>query len=253
MLPVIDFGGIKMFDATGLFPDKRGGAGYNFPARNKSQINGLAFHHDTAPFFSGDANDEISRMALIYRLHSTYYTNGYPSGVSGGSGGQWDWSGIGYHGCIFPSGRIYLVGGLETMRAHVANHNDHLTGFVLAGNFSQDPPLLGSLLAAGNVLKAMRNYYGFDIEYRGHREWVTQAAWATECPGDTFEDWLPKIRQIADAKEVDLAQEINDRIRTALAPNVVKINQGLQDVNLTEMQEASTSLKAQVDWLIKSK
>lgn len=255
-LPVIDINGVKFYDASGLYKDKTGGVGYSFPYRNKSQVNGLAFHHDTAPFFGVTSNEELERLNVIYQLHTKYYRYGYPSGVGGGSGGQWDWNGIGYHGAIFPSGRIYLVGSLETMRAHVAQHNDHLTGFVFAGNFSNNPPALGSILAAGLVLSAMRAYYNNPtLEYRGHRQWVTSASYSTECPGDTYLSWIPSIGKIADASEMQKNSMVVKAIKDALAPNILKIidGNGKMPPDLGEMHDGAHNLDAQLDWLLRSR
>ena len=186
-----------------------------FPTRALSEITGIAVHHDAGFFDGADKNfngttvdEEHKRIFAVHRMHVT--SNG--------------WEGIAYHLYVFPSGRIWYVGDLRTIRAHVAHQNTHLAGIVLAGDFTTNPPMLGSILGLANAIDAINIECGRPLPYKGHRQWVKPEhlpQWATACPGDTFEKWLHKPREIIAA---GLARETAARadaaIFAALAPNL---------------------------------
>lgn len=232
-LPKLTVNGVDIWDARIWFPTRVGASGVTFWGRTAEQVTGLALHHDAVAFqdidrnFSGTTIDEErARMQASYNWH-TKFRDGNPDmkriGVDG-----WNWPGMGYHLYAFPSGRIYLVGDLATVRAHVAHRNTPLAGLVLAGDFTNAPPVDGLLLAAGSALLYIWGWTGRIIEPRGHRQWAV-AGWGTACPGNTYQAWVPSILEIAAAiarNREEVAAET--RIRSAMQPNWDALNlQGL--------------------------
>ena len=63
--------------------------------------------------------------------------------------------GIGYHVCVFPSGRAYRVGEQGTQRANVANLNHEVDGLCFIGTFTpRTPPSADALASAASVIRA---------------------------------------------------------------------------------------------------
>lgn len=151
-----------------------------FYRRTAEQITGIALHHDAAFFDGADKNfngttedEEKARILSAHRFHTV--TNG--------------WGGIAYHLYVFPSGRMWHVGDLLTIRAHVAFRNTSLVGIVAAGDFTRTAPPLGTLLAYANAIDAVNRQLRRPLPYKGHRGWAV-AGWGTACPGDTYEQWI---------------------------------------------------------------
>lgn len=166
-----------------------------FPRRSVDKISGIALHHDAGFFDGADRNfngttedEEYNRILGVHRLHTV--KNG--------------WAGIGYHLYVFPSGRMWHVGDLLTVRAHVASRNTQLVGIVAAGDFSTRWPPLGTILAYANAIDAVNRQLRRPLPFAGHREWAVEG-WATQCPGDTFRQWIRIPAVIVDA----IAQEFN--------------------------------------------
>lgn len=118
------FVGVRVYDVRGLFSD-------GFGPTNVVVKIGYAIHHDAVLMadedknFSGTTLDEdLDRIAVIHRYHTQ--TNG--------------WAGIGYHRLISPAGRVFLVGGSASQRAHVAGLNHKWIGYCFMGDWSNGRP-----------------------------------------------------------------------------------------------------------------
>lgn len=163
-----------------VFNDLVGALYDSFPRRTVAQITGIALHHDAAFFDGADKNfngttedEEYARIYAVHRMHTQ--TNG--------------WGGIAYHLYVFPSGRMWHVGDLLTIRAHVHSRNLPLVGIVAAGNFTSVPPPLGTLLAYSNAIDAVNRQLKKPLPYKGHRDWAIPSQ-PTACPGDTYQQWI---------------------------------------------------------------
>ena len=62
--------------------------------------------------------------------------------------------GIGYHVCVFPSGRAYRVGRQGTTRAHILGQNHLYDGLCFIGTFTNATPTPAAIEAARNVISA---------------------------------------------------------------------------------------------------
>lgn len=204
-LPPIELGGIRVWDATSWFPYKGDGGAVVFRPRTADQIEETAIHHDAVAFsgldtdFDGSTVDEErDRMQASYNWHTKYWPHTISDGRSG-----WNWPGMGYHLYVFPSRRIYLVGDLLTVRAHVAYRNTRSIGIVGAGDFSIKQPEGLQVVAYGQAVAWAWLSRGAELPVEGHRVWAAQnppairAAWSTACPGDTYNTWIPDVRRVA--------------------------------------------------------
>ncbi len=203
-LPLLERGGIKVWDATVWFPTKSGG-NVVFRPRTATQIEETAIHHDAVTFDGRDLNfngttvdEERGRMQASYNWHTKFW----PS-ASYTPGQGWNWPGMGYHLYCFPSGRIYLVGDILSIRAHVAYRNTRSTGIVGAGDFTRERPDGLLVTAYGQAAAWSWLVRGAALPLEGHRIWAgmnaagVRSVWATSCPGDTYEKWIPDVRRIA--------------------------------------------------------
>lgn len=224
-LPTIEFAGVTVYDARQWFPDQIGPPGaVVFHQRSLDQITGIAAHHDAVAFDDIDKNfngttidEERARMAASYRWHTKFFPQ--PTPLQGWNGRYgWNWPGMGYHIYVFPSGRIYLVGPLETVRAHVAYRNTPLAGIVFAGDFTDELPAIGSVLAGGAAILWIWAQVERIIPTEGHR-WHAVEGWETSCPGDTYAEWVPKLQETAArlaAALVNQSPDLDIKIRAAL-------------------------------------
>lgn len=209
-LPVIVLGGIRVFDARQWFPYKGDDGAVKFYARTLEKITGVAIHHD-AVAFSGDdldfngstVDEERARMQASYNFHTKYWPGLVPGGGSG-----WNWPGMGYHLYTFPSGRIYLVGDIRTIRAHVASMNTPLIGIVGAGDFTRVPPQGLHVAAYGDATAWSWLVRGAETPVDGHRIWAV-SGWGTACPGNTYANWIPDVKRIA-KNSYNAAEETSD-------------------------------------------
>jgi hypothetical protein len=125
------------------------------------------------------------------------------------------WQGFGYHYAVFPSARVYLCGWGQ--RAHVANKNDRLVGIAFVGDLSARMPSVYEVAAAAEAVRDAWQRIGREVPVKGHRDWVTDPAWATSCPGRGAEA-IPAI--ITQAKEDEMTpdeRELLLRIATVVA------------------------------------
>ena len=162
------------------FTDVVGELSDGFYRRTAAQITGIALHHDAAAFDGADRNfngttedEEKARILASHRWHTQH--NG--------------WAGIGYHLYVFPSGRMWHVGDLLTIRAHVHSRNTSLVGIVAAGDFTYSAPPLGTVLAYANAIDAVNRQLRRPLPYKGHRSWAVPGQ-ETACPGETYWQWI---------------------------------------------------------------
>lgn len=189
MIPQISFGGETFYDISGIVTPNR----YIRPITD-----GFALHH-TAVHTSADTED--TELQHIQGINQYHITKGY--------------GGFGYNAIVFPSGRVYTVGICEGARAHVAGHNNHLAGFVLADDLTTNPVGLGLLLGGGRLLKALAVKYG-SLSLKGHQEWVTDPPQATSCPGNRAMTVLGSFYTIARALiDAENKSKIKEALREA--------------------------------------
>jgi hypothetical protein len=200
-LPKLTLGGITVWDAREWFPTKTGGGSgaVVFRPRTYAQIEGVAIHHDAVAFsgldldFDGSTVDEErARMQASYNWHTMLYPQ--PTATRGDG---WNWPAMGYHLYSFPSGRIYLVGDILTIRAHVAYLNTPLIGIVGAGDFTIKRPQGAHVVSYGQAVAYAWLARGSELPVECHRTWAEQTSWLTSCPGDTYNVWVPDVRRVA--------------------------------------------------------
>ena len=236
-LPKIELGGIVVWDAREWFPYKGDSGAVVFRPRTPDRVEETAIHHDAVAFsgldldFNGSTVDEErARMQASYNYHTKHWP-----GATSTRGDGWNWPGMGYHLYTFPSGRIYLVGELATIRAHVAYRNTRSTGVVGAGDFTLKQPHGLHVVAYGQAVAFSWLWRGAELPVEGHRVWAAQnplsvrSAWGTSCPGDTHEKWMPDVRRIAKieykrALDVDVALLEDD-----MASGFVKLSPAEED------------------------
>lgn len=122
-----------------------------------------AIHHSVTPTLSEDASRfvEIAALDTIDRYHRD--ERDFPMG-------------IGYHVCVFPSGRAYRVGKQGTRRANVGGQNHKYDGLCFIGTFAPNrPPTAAALASAAKVIRAS----GMPVA-GGHGSLPNQN---TACPG----------------------------------------------------------------------
>ena len=170
---------LEVIDFTSKLPEANGG--YN--TRPQEWVNEIIIHHAAGSFFSMDESDE---HALLRRIHDQHINQGWP--------------GISYPLMVFPSGRIYLCGDLNTVRYHCAGPDDPETSQVvsrfnerglaicMAGNFSTSYPNLGLLQAARRAVANVQFAYGSFLPVVGHTD-----RFNTQCPGSSWEQWRSDV------------------------------------------------------------
>lgn len=122
-----------------------------------------AVHHTVTatPSATLTASQEIAELDSIDRFHRE---------VRGFS------VGIGYHVCVFPSGRSYRVGRASTQRAHILDRNHEFDGLCFVGNFTRVAPSALALDEALRVIRASR------MAVAGGHKSLAPVNY-TECPG----------------------------------------------------------------------
>lgn len=185
-----------MIDLRSRIPSGHTG---RFAIPNLDEVEGIAVHHSVSGWVWNpltqwstchwnDAVDipsglEVAHLLAIDRWHSP------PNN---------DWGGFGYHVAAFASGRVYLVGSLNTVRAHVASLNKRFMGLVLIGDLTDAVPLESHLEAAKEGMAFIRTFYGRALPPAPHRTIRLQN---TTCPGDRWQEWMPLLeKEEADMK-----------------------------------------------------
>ena len=156
-----------------------------YPRRSLNTIRTIYVHHSVTPSPGVNAVESVERGIIesIHRYHQ-----------------QIGWPGIGYHFCVFPSGRIYKVGLTDEVRYHtggeddastplvVSYHNETGIGICLIGDFTSEAPGEEQLGATQWLVQQIRYLIPWSIDVRGHRDVM-----ATACPGDTWEEWRQQL------------------------------------------------------------
>lgn len=123
---------------------------------------GWAIHHSVSPDFTGATRtQEIEHLDNIADYHLQKFNREF-----------------GYHAAAFPSGRGYICGDYDTMRAHVCERNHRYLGLVFIGTFTQRKPLKAQLDAAREIVSAS----GLPV-IGPHRNLQGPSCSPTVCPG----------------------------------------------------------------------
>ena len=178
--PIVWLHNIALVDVRKDLPSPR------YPYRAPDRVRFVSVHHD-AVFYPQDPREgddfpaELQRLQAVHDYHL-----------------QQGWGGIGYHTYGFPSGRLYLVGDLNTQRANVAGRNHESIGHCTAGDWShQVPPIASQLVCAMAALAAWAHLRRL-VAVQGHRD-VALSSSPTSCPGDTFSQWMPHLPRAIEA------------------------------------------------------
>lgn len=163
-----------------------------------TDVNAIAIHHDAVLMAAGDRNYNGSTLDEdIQRLNADQR-----HAVSQG------WGTISYHAAASPNGRTFYTLDLSHKGAHVGHHNGHLRGVVLLGDFTNRPPELKQLCAAGLAVALIRLALGRNVPIHPHSHWSS-----TSCPGGFWPNWMPQIdtfahfhqRRLLDSRAASLA------------------------------------------------
>lgn len=152
------------------------------------RVDGIAVHHEAVlwPRPNATVEEEMNHLRAIDRYHRE---------VKG-------FLGFAYQMAAFPTGRIYQVTSLKQMAAAVYQKNDSKYSIMLAGLFSTTVPGEKHLDATAEGINHFDNFLGRKVEVGPHRKWTS-----TDCPGDTWEQWVPGLR--ARVKEEDMLEMIH--------------------------------------------
>lgn len=136
-----------------------------YSTRAHSAIETLTIHHTVSP-----SDRTIQSIA-------EYHINGR------------GWPGIAYHYVIKDDGRIFQTNDLTTISYHCGQSNGNSVGIALQGDFTNDPPPDAQLVAAKQLVDGLCRTFQL-VDVRPHR--LMQGA-ATQCPGNTWEDWFDSL------------------------------------------------------------
>jgi len=139
--------------------------------RNLTQPQYIVIHHTAGP------DTQTSTDIALYHINTN------------------KWGGIGYHFVITRDGTVHYVGDLTTARANVANLNEKVIGVCLVGNFTGSKKPSEAQLASTHLLASHLLFQTPDLpNVNGWEDLVGhKLLQATRCPGDTWEEWRPKI------------------------------------------------------------
>lgn len=205
MLPKITWGGEEFYDISSIVAPDR----YTRPGTD-----GAAIHHSVGQTEFPDRNmngTSLDEMIEHVKAINTYHI-------------QQGYGGFGYNAIAFRDGTVMTVGRAAGARAHVANHNNHLTGICMAGDFSDVPPPIGIKLGVARFLAAVDREYGVTTA-KAHRQWVTDPAWATSCCGNqgvlAIGDMVLARNAIIRKDQEAIETEIRSKIAAVLLPNTL--------------------------------
>lgn len=143
---------------------------------------GIAVHHSVT---KADEHWLEAQERIHIQTIDQYHASPPPLGAGFGL--------FGYHMAVFPSGRVYLCGELDGMRAHVAKRNHELIGIVAIGNFVGGPPLAPQLEGIIEAIRYVREQVG-PLPIKGHNDWALPGE-GTACAGALNNvDWEPLLR-----------------------------------------------------------
>lgn len=141
---------------------------------------GIAFHHSVSGQTLTPQSTEAQERAHITAIDNYHVSIGY--------------GGFAYHAAVFPSGRAYQCGNLDSQRAHVAGRNHELLGVVLVGDFTSELPGMPQLLGTKGVIAEFRAFVGKPLPARGHGQWALPGSPST-CPGLTRDIYFDTIEE----------------------------------------------------------
>jgi hypothetical protein len=144
---------------------------YSDRAGGEDDVTAITIHHTV----SGSSLADITAIA------------GYHVNTKG-------WAGIAYHYCITADGQIYQTNRLVTKSAHSGGNNHYAIGIAILGDFTNKQPSALQLASCemlvdyliGERLKKVNHIWG-------HRDMPTAPDAGTQCPGNTYLDWIGPI------------------------------------------------------------
>jgi hypothetical protein len=147
-------------------------------------IDSISFHHSVTSNLSPNAS-EAEEIRILDAFHAYHKSLGF--------------GGIGYHLCVFPSGRVYLTCSLTQWGANVGGHNNHEIGICFVGTWTNTLPgkqqQVGAAIATDSVDQLLRR----KVRLLGHKQYSGHASNA--CPGRVLEI-LPNLRSLIPATGV---------------------------------------------------
>jgi N-acetylmuramoyl-L-alanine amidase len=103
------------------------------------------------------------------------------------------WPGNGYHVSVMKDGSAYLTQRLTTMSYHVAGRNHECIGILLNGDFNEGRvPTEAQLITAQKVVDWIGSQLPGGWTVAAHNN-VALPSSATNCCGDTWDDWVERI------------------------------------------------------------
>lgn len=145
--------------------------------RPVSWIDEFSIHHTVSPNREWTFEEEQEHVHAIYASHRA-------PGRFTPEDRRWSAPGIGYNWLAFPSGRIYYVGDVNTVRAAVGGQNHHIVACALVGDFTTEHPTGMQL----DAVRALRENEWGELTKRPHRHYGGSA-----CPGNSWEAWFSAV------------------------------------------------------------
>lgn len=186
------------------FQDWRGELADSIPAgqpggvplrSDMQQIEHWAIHHSAVPATVGPRE--------IYNWHRR--NNG--------------WVGIGYHFCVGDAGQVWYTRHVGQWGINVKGKNDRVVGICLLGDFTASIPPEAQLEATARLCRCLDEWLGRRLPRTPHRALVS-----TTCPGNLYEQWIPRL-SVAPSDSDRLQQELQN-----LRAVVEKQRQALQAI-----------------------
>lgn len=210
-------GNLDIFDARPVLgPD-----GYG--KRPLSAIQTISIHHWASVPYSPNASMD-TEIAAMQRVADYHRNKPEP------------FLGYAYHLTVFPSGRIYYTGPLDSIRYTVSGRgNIETAAIALPGNFMVNQPSAAHLAAVKAAVDELRFALGWFVPVVAHRDYGTSS-----CPGDTWDEWRSVFDQPAhdprSPEEVQLdvlwalvqKMDDDDRLAGEAAINALKADLGLE-------------------------
>lgn len=173
-----------MIDIRHLIPSAYTG---RFTINDISLVEYIAVHH-TVSHITWNTRTVVTQMTEIQHLLDIDAMHR-----------AWGLGGIGYHAAAFASGRAYKLSDYNLGRAHISKMNHRGIGVVLIGNFTNAVPLPSHLAATRDCIADIRQRYqeflganAPNLIVEAHRNIRLQN---TTCPGNTWEEWGPKLEE----------------------------------------------------------
>jgi hypothetical protein len=176
-------------------------------ATSPTRVDAIAIHHSVTPTLAATASeaDELATLDSIHRYHRD--TRGF--------------LGIGYHICVFPSGRSYLTCKLTQWGANVGGENDHVYGVCFIGTFTNALPSSKHISAAAEAVTFIDNFLKRKVALHPHNYWGS-----TTCPGKVAD----KINTIRSAVPVPVPTTVWSEVKA-----ISKTVQLYTDTNLVAL------------------